>query len=142
MDIPLLAVSILERAMAGLGRPVKGFAPGVLEHMAAYVWPGNVRELMNEIQRMLGCPTARSWARNSSPPRSASPTRQRGRMKTPACAARSMPGNQAAAGNPGPPSGKHHPGGAGTGLSRLGLRSKMQRLGVERPARQDKVEET
>ncbi len=53
MDIPLLAVSILERAMAGLGRPVKGFAPGVLEHMAAYVWPGNVRELMNEIQRML-----------------------------------------------------------------------------------------
>jgi two-component system response regulator HupR/HoxA len=53
MDIPLLAEGILRRAAQRLGRPVEGFDPGLLACLQAYPWPGNVRELMNEIQRML-----------------------------------------------------------------------------------------
>ena len=53
MDIPLLAESILAKAATTLGRAVTGFAPEVLACMAAYAWPGNVRELQNEIRRML-----------------------------------------------------------------------------------------
>jgi two-component system response regulator HupR/HoxA len=53
MDIPLLAEGILRRAAQRLGRPVEGFDPGLLTCLQAYPWPGNVRELMNEIQRML-----------------------------------------------------------------------------------------
>jgi two-component system response regulator HupR/HoxA len=53
MDIPLLAESILRRAADQLARPVEGFAPEVAPCLQAHDWPGNVRELMNEIQRML-----------------------------------------------------------------------------------------
>lgn len=53
MDIPLLARCILEQASATLGRVVEGFAAGVVESLAAYAWPGNVRELQNEIRRLL-----------------------------------------------------------------------------------------
>ncbi len=53
MDIPLLAKAILDKDGAALGRAVKGFGPGVLDSLSAYAWPGNVRELQNEIRRML-----------------------------------------------------------------------------------------
>jgi two-component system response regulator HupR/HoxA len=53
MDIPPLACALLAQAAAALGRPVQGFAPGVEEYLVAYAWPGNVRELQNEIRRML-----------------------------------------------------------------------------------------
>lgn len=53
MDIPLLAEGILNRAAQRLGRPVDGLSPEVLSCLQAYPWAGNVRELMNEIQRML-----------------------------------------------------------------------------------------
>jgi two-component system response regulator HupR/HoxA len=53
MDIPLLAECILRRAAEQLGHPAAAFAPGVLPCLEGYRWPGNVRELMNEIQRML-----------------------------------------------------------------------------------------
>ena len=33
--------------------PVPGFAPATLRRMDAHCWPGNVRELHNEIQRMV-----------------------------------------------------------------------------------------
>jgi two-component system response regulator HupR/HoxA len=35
------------------GRRVKGFSAEALACIGAYRWPGNVRELQNEIQRML-----------------------------------------------------------------------------------------
>lgn len=146
MDIPLLAASILERAAAGLGRPVKGFAPGVLEHLAAYAWPGNVRELMNEIQRMLVLSDGPYLgAEQLAPPiRQASPTRTGAggadentglRGQVDALEIKLLQETLA-----------RHQGNISRaaqelGLSRLGLRSKMQRLGVERPARQDKVED-
>ncbi|NTV96973.1 MAG: sigma-54-dependent Fis family transcriptional regulator [Thiobacillus sp.] len=53
MDIPELARAILVRSSTALGRRVDGFAPEVMRCLAAYAWPGNVRELQNEIQRML-----------------------------------------------------------------------------------------
>ncbi len=52
-DIAIIAYSILDDAMAQLGKRVKGFTEEALACMATYHWPGNVRELQNEIKRML-----------------------------------------------------------------------------------------
>jgi len=52
-DIPVLACALLERACAALGKPVDDFAPEALARLRAYAWPGNVRELRNEIHRMV-----------------------------------------------------------------------------------------
>jgi two-component system response regulator HupR/HoxA len=51
MDIAPIAQGLLERAMNG--RSVRGFTTEALACIGAYRWPGNVRELHNEIQRML-----------------------------------------------------------------------------------------
>ncbi|MEW8020280.1 MAG: helix-turn-helix domain-containing protein, partial [Candidatus Sedimenticola endophacoides] len=52
-DLPVLAQRLLERAVADLGKPVRGFSAEALACMQAYHWPGNVRELQNEIRHML-----------------------------------------------------------------------------------------
>lgn len=52
-DVPLLARAILTSSMQELGKKVKGFSDEALACMQAYHWPGNVRELQNEIKRML-----------------------------------------------------------------------------------------
>ena len=52
-DIPLLASTLLENAVKALGKPASGFTDEAIACMQAYHWPGNVRELQNEIQRML-----------------------------------------------------------------------------------------
>ena len=52
-DIPLLANALLDTAMTELGRRVKGFSDEALACMQRYHWPGNVRELQNEIRHML-----------------------------------------------------------------------------------------
>ena len=142
MDIPLLAARILAQASAGLGRPVKGFAPDVLAHLAAHAWPGNVRELMNEIQRMLVLsdgPTLDAAhlapaIRRCGP---AAPADEGAglRGQVDALEIRLLQDTLA-----------RHRGNISRaaqelGLSRLGLRSKMQRLGVERPARAAKVDD-
>ncbi|RLW69684.1 MAG: sigma-54-dependent Fis family transcriptional regulator [gamma proteobacterium symbiont of Stewartia floridana] len=53
MDIPLIANSILESSMKQLDKRVEGFTNETLACMQAYHWPGNVRELQNEIRHML-----------------------------------------------------------------------------------------
>ena len=53
MDIPEIAQGILERGMQQLQRKVKGFTKEAMACLQAYRWPGNVRELQNEILRML-----------------------------------------------------------------------------------------
>jgi two-component system response regulator HupR/HoxA len=53
MDIPEIAQGILERGMQQLGRRVRGFTKETMACLQAYRWPGNVRELQNEILRML-----------------------------------------------------------------------------------------
>ncbi|MFG1379482.1 sigma-54-dependent transcriptional regulator [Xanthobacter autotrophicus] len=52
-DIPVLAQSILDALSAHHGKRVKGFTEEALSCMRAYDWPGNVRELQNEVTRML-----------------------------------------------------------------------------------------
>lgn len=52
-DIPVLAQSLLQEAMRTLGKAVRGITREALACLQAYDWPGNVRELQNEIKRML-----------------------------------------------------------------------------------------
>lgn len=52
-DIPVLARALLARAIDQLGKPVAGFTEEAIECMGNYGWPGNVREMQNEIQQML-----------------------------------------------------------------------------------------
>ena len=52
-DIPVIAARILMQINQAFNRQVSGFHPKTLELMTAYAWPGNVRELHNEIQRMV-----------------------------------------------------------------------------------------
>ncbi|HEX8988737.1 MAG TPA: sigma-54 dependent transcriptional regulator [Rhodocyclaceae bacterium] len=51
MDVVPIAHGLLERAHNAEG--IQGFTAEALACIAAYRWPGNVRELQNEIQRML-----------------------------------------------------------------------------------------
>lgn len=52
-DIPVLASALLERTQAKLGIQVSGISAEAVECMQKYHWPGNVRELQNEIQHLL-----------------------------------------------------------------------------------------
>lgn len=52
-DIPYLAIDILNKTQAELGKKVDGFTTEAMECLQNYQWPGNVRELENEIKRML-----------------------------------------------------------------------------------------
>jgi two-component system response regulator HupR/HoxA len=57
MDLPLLAKRLLVSSSNVLGKPVESFSGEVLDCFAAYRWPGNVRELQNEILRMVALAT-------------------------------------------------------------------------------------
>jgi len=59
MDIPPLARKLLEKAMSALGKSVDGFTDEALQCLRAYHWPGNVRELQNEVLRMLALGSGR-----------------------------------------------------------------------------------
>lgn len=50
-DIPLLANFFLEQYVRRLGREKMRFAPEVMDRFMMYPWPGNVRELENEVER-------------------------------------------------------------------------------------------
>ena len=52
-DIVPLAIAILNQSMDQLGKRVKGISDEALKFFEAYHWPGNVREMQNEIKRML-----------------------------------------------------------------------------------------
>jgi two-component system response regulator HupR/HoxA len=52
-DIPALAHHILFDASAAHGKAVHGFSNDALQFLCAYDWPGNLPELTNEINRML-----------------------------------------------------------------------------------------
>ncbi len=52
-DIPLLANTLLTSAINSLGKQVKGFSEEALACLKGYDWPGNVRELQNEVRHML-----------------------------------------------------------------------------------------
>ncbi|MDJ0833531.1 MAG: sigma-54 dependent transcriptional regulator [Gammaproteobacteria bacterium] len=52
-DIAPLAIAILNQTMEQLGKRVKGISEEALHCFESYQWPGNVREMQNEIKRML-----------------------------------------------------------------------------------------
>lgn len=52
-DIPILAETLLDNAIHDLGKKMRGFTAEALACMQAYHWPGNVRELQNEVRHML-----------------------------------------------------------------------------------------
>ena len=52
-DIALLADQFLDEAAKEHGKPVRGIAAPALEFLENYEWPGNLPELRNEVLRML-----------------------------------------------------------------------------------------
>ncbi|KEO55987.1 sigma-54-dependent transcriptional regulator [Thioclava pacifica] len=52
-DVALLAQSILSEMSSAHGKPVMGFDAAALDFLENYDWPGNLRELTNEVTRML-----------------------------------------------------------------------------------------
>jgi two-component system, NtrC family, response regulator HupR/HoxA len=53
MDIALIAAEFLDRGRRRMGKDGVVFTPEALRCLESYRWPGNVRELQNEIMRML-----------------------------------------------------------------------------------------
>jgi two-component system response regulator HupR/HoxA len=53
MDIPVIARRMLFDAAATHSKPVHGFSDAALSFLTVYDWPGNLRELQNEVTRML-----------------------------------------------------------------------------------------
>ncbi len=53
MDIEVLAHRFLRRCEADFGKHLDGFAPDTMQALKGYDWPGNVRELNNEIKHMV-----------------------------------------------------------------------------------------
>lgn len=53
MDIPLLVHKLLTDTQAALGKTIEGLAPDAMSSLRTYSWPGNVRELQNVIQRLV-----------------------------------------------------------------------------------------
>ena len=53
MDLPPLMTFLLDQFARAFGKPVPRVSPEVMTAFLAYGWPGNVRELQNEIQRMI-----------------------------------------------------------------------------------------
>ncbi len=51
-DLPILAISFLERWCKKNQGNIKGFTPEALACMESYQWPGNVRELRNIVERL------------------------------------------------------------------------------------------
>ncbi len=52
-DVAILAQHFLSDRAAAHGKAAHGFAPAALEFLENYDWPGNLRELLNEVTRML-----------------------------------------------------------------------------------------
>ncbi|UCV07758.1 sigma-54-dependent transcriptional regulator [Dechloromonas denitrificans] len=53
MDLPLLARHLLQTSARALDKAADGFSEAALAGLSTYRWPGNVRELQNEILRMV-----------------------------------------------------------------------------------------
>ncbi|MEW5998591.1 MAG: sigma-54 dependent transcriptional regulator [Pseudomonadota bacterium] len=60
-DIPVLVETILANASRTMDKRVRGVSPEAMARLVAYDWPGNVRELQNEVHRMLVRGTAGEW---------------------------------------------------------------------------------
>jgi len=61
MDIPVISKMLLEKSQAQFGKSLQGLSPEALSCLEAYRWPGNVRELQNEIQHILVMGPPAGW---------------------------------------------------------------------------------
>ena len=126
-DIPALAAHFVRKYARQFGRPVEGIAPAMMQQMMAYDWPGNIRELENVLaravalceDRVLKAPLAGVNAAEA-PPQSLEEAERRHIANTLASTRWVLEGPQGAA--------------AILGLSPSTLRSRMKRLGIQRPA--------
>ncbi len=50
-DIPLLVHFLVNKFAGRVGKPVAGASPATMRRLLAYPWPGNVRELENVLER-------------------------------------------------------------------------------------------
>ncbi|MBC7953308.1 MAG: sigma-54-dependent Fis family transcriptional regulator [Rhodospirillaceae bacterium] len=138
MDIPVLAERLLAETRKGFGKPIKGFSEDAVAVLRSYDWPGNVREMQNEIQRMVALADGDTLDLD---------------LLTPRLRARACPGGRALADAGGARTLKDHVEALEAkllgealsrhrwnisrvaeemGLSRVGLRAKLQRYGLER----------
>lgn len=69
MDIALLAGETLSRVAREFAKPVERLSEEVLDIFKSYPWPGNVREMQNEIQRMVALADGPVLGRNVVSPR-------------------------------------------------------------------------
>jgi two-component system response regulator HupR/HoxA len=53
MDIPVIARNYLDNATVNFGKASHGLSDEALAALQRYEWPGNIRELQNELQRLL-----------------------------------------------------------------------------------------
>jgi transcriptional regulator with PAS, ATPase and Fis domain len=125
-DIPELALHFVRRYARQFGRPIEGIPPAMMQQLMAYNWPGNIRELENVLARgvalsegrvlnvPLGAPT------EESAPRSLEDAERRHIENTLLSTRWVLEGPQGAA--------------AILGLNPSTLRSRMKRLGIQRPA--------
>ena len=138
MDIHLLAERLLAETRKGFGKPVRAFSDDALAVLKSYDWPGNVRELQNEIQRMvalaetdmleLGLVSPRIRARACPGGRAIAESHQRRTLKDQVEALEAQILGDALA--------RHRWNISRVadelGLSRVGLRAKLNRYGLER----------
>ncbi len=52
-DVPIIARELIQKQSASLGKPVTGISNEALQCLRNYHWPGNVRELQNELQHLV-----------------------------------------------------------------------------------------
>lgn len=142
MDIPIIAARILTDVNRSFHRQIASIEPEAMRQMIRYDWPGNVRELHNEIQRMVALSDSEDpLGAHLLPARMGAPARH-----APAGAV-NRPGNlkeqvemlergviERAL--------KHHSGNISRaadqlGLSRVGLRGKIDRYDLRRSADDD-----
>lgn len=60
-DLPVLVEAILNSAMQSMEKHVRGVSDEAMDCLSAHSWPGNVRELQNEVHRMLVRGEADEW---------------------------------------------------------------------------------
>jgi two-component system response regulator HupR/HoxA len=136
-DIAAIAARMLTQINQAFNRQVTGFHPQTLDLMTAYGWPGNVRELHNEIQRMV----VLSDSNKPLEPRLLSPTIRGEQVRIPAngdATARQLKDIVADIEKAAIEASLERHGGnishtaEELGLSRVGLRSKLERYELRR----------
>ena len=132
-DIPALAAHFVRSYARQFGRRVEGISPSMMRQLMAYDWPGNIRELENVLARevvLYARATGGVWMRRCSRPLRppAHRTRLRGAWKS---AERRHIENALVSTRwvlEGPKGAA-----AMLGLNPSTLRSRMKRLGIQRP---------